>query len=83
MLRERQGEKLDEWLSYVEAQGVSELQSFAQGLKRDYNAVKAGLTLTRSQGQVKGQVHRLKLLKRQMYGRGSFEILRKRVLQLA
>ncbi len=83
MLRERQGEKLDEWLSHVEAQGVSELQSFAQGLKRDYNAVKAGLTLTRSQGQVKGQVHRLKLLKRQMYGRGSFEILRKRVLQRA
>jgi transposase len=83
MLRERQGEKLDAWLQKVEDQGVSELQSFAQGLRRDYDAVKAGLTLVWSQGQVEGQVHRLKLLKRQMYGRGSFPILRKRVLQRA
>lgn len=83
MLRERQGEKLDAWLQKVEEQGVSELQSFAQGLRRDYDAVKAGLTLVWSQGQVEGQVHRLKLLKRQMYGRESFQILRKRVLQRA
>ncbi len=58
MLRERQGEKLDAWLQKVEDQGVSELQSFAQGLRRDYDAVKAGLTLVWSQGQVEGQVHR-------------------------
>jgi transposase len=83
MLRERQGEKLDEWLNRVEQQGVTELQSFSNGLKKDYDAVKAGLTLERSNGQVEGQVHRLKLLKRQMYGRGSFQILRKRVLQRA
>jgi transposase len=83
MLRERQGEKLDAWLQKVEDQEVSELQRFAQGLRRDYGAVKSGLTLVWSQGQVEGQVHRLKLLKRQMYGRGSFQILRKRVLQRA
>ncbi|HEX4205774.1 MAG TPA: ISL3 family transposase [Ktedonobacteraceae bacterium] len=83
MLRERQGEKLDEWLAQVEQQGVTELQSFANGLKKDYDAVKAGLTLEWSNGQVEGQVHRLKLLKRQMYGRGSFQILRKRVLRRA
>jgi transposase len=81
MLRERGGERFDGWLSRVEEQGVSELQSFANGLKKDYDAVKAGLTLEWSQGQVEGQVHRLKLIKRQMYGRGSFKILRKRVLQ--
>src|SRR2546429_2749415 len=45
MLRERHGERLDAWLKQVEEQGVAELQSFAQGLQRDYDAVKAGLTL--------------------------------------
>jgi transposase len=80
MLREREGERLDEWLERVEKQGVVELQSFAQGLKKDYEAVKAGLTLSWSNGQTEGQVHRLKLIKRQMYGRGSFTLLRKRVL---
>jgi transposase len=83
MLREREGERLDAWLSRVEEQGVSELQGFASGLRKDYDALKAGLTLEWSQGQVEGQVHRLKLLKRQMYGRGHFDLLRKRVLKRA
>ena len=83
MLREREGECLDAWLDRVEKQGVSELQSFANGLKKDDAAVKAGLTLEWSQGQAEGQVNRLKLIKRQMYGRGSFKLLRKRVLQRA
>jgi len=80
MLREREGERLDEWLDHVEKQGVSELQSFAQGLKKDYDAVKAGLTLKWSDGQTEGQVNRLKFLKRQMYGRGGFQLRRLRVL---
>jgi len=50
MLRERQGEHLDAWLQQVLEQGVSELCSFAQGLQKDYDAVKAGLTLPWSQG---------------------------------
>ncbi len=81
MLRERQGERLDAWLQKAEAQGIAELRSFALSLKRDYEAVKAGLTLAWSQGPVEGHVHRLKLLKRQMYGKASFQTLRKRVLQ--
>jgi transposase len=81
MLRERQGEQLDSWLKQVEEQGVAELHSFAQGLQRDYDAVKAGLTLEWSQGPVEGHVHRLKLLKRQSYGRAGFQMLRKRVLR--
>jgi transposase len=80
MLRELKGEYLDEWLDRVEKQGVPELQSFAQGLKKDYDAVKAGLTLKWSNGQTEGQVNRLKFLKRQMYGQGGFQLLRKRVL---
>ncbi len=81
MLRERQGEQLDSWLSVVKEQGVAELHSFAQGLERDYDAVQAGLTLEWSQGAVEGHVHRLKLIKRQAYGRAGFDQLRKRVLQ--
>jgi len=83
MLRERTGECLDAWLQKVEEQGPLELKNFAQGLKRDYEAVKAGLTLECSNGQTEGQVHRLKLIKRQMYGRGRFDLLRKRVLKRA
>jgi transposase len=83
MLRERKGEQFDSWLARVEQQGVAELQSFAQGLRKDYDAVKNGLTLEWSQGPVEGHVHRLKLLKRQAYGRASFQTLRKRVLQCA
>ena len=81
MLRERKGEHFDTWLQKVEQQGISELCSFAQSLKKDYAAVKAGLTLCWSQGAVEGHVHRLKLLKRQAYGRASFQVLRKRVLR--
>jgi transposase len=81
MLRERQGEQLDDWLKFVKEQAVAELQSFAQGLERDYDAVKAWLTLKWSQGPVEGHVHRLKLIKRQAYGRASFDHLRKRVLR--
>jgi hypothetical protein len=83
MLRQRQGERLDAWLEKVEAQGIAELKNVALGVKRDYEAVKAGLTLEWSNGQTEGQVHRLKLLKRQMYGRGRFDLLRKRVLKRA
>lgn len=83
MVRERQGERLDAWLEKVEAQGIIALKNFALGVKRDYEAVKAGLTLEWSNGQTEGQVHRLKLLKRSMYGRGRFDLLRKRVLKQA
>ena len=81
ILRERKGERFDTWLQKVEQQGISELCGFAQSLKKDYQAVKAGLTLAWSQGPVEGHVHRLKLLKRQAYGRASFQTLRKRVLR--
>jgi len=81
MLRQRQGEQLDSWLKLFKEQGVAELQSFAQGLERDYDAVKAGLTLIWSQGPVEGHVQRLKLIKRQAYGRAGFDQRRKRVLR--
>jgi transposase len=83
MLRERKGEELDGWLSRAEGSGVREIESFAAGLRRDKAAVRAGLTLPHSNGQTEGQVNRLKLIKRQMYGRANFDLLRTRVLRVA
>jgi transposase len=83
MLRCCQGDQLDTWLAEIQAHGVAELRTFAEGIKKDYEAVKAGLTLVWSNGQTEGQIHRLKLLKRQMYGRAKFDLLRLRVLARA
>lgn len=80
MVRQRQGDRLDQWLSEVEAQGVPELRSFAKGLRKGYRAVKVGLTVEWSNGPTEGHVNRVKLLKRLMYGRASFALLRQRVL---
>lgn len=83
MLRRREGERLPAWLEAAEASGISELQRFARKLREDLAAVQAGVTLHHSNGQTEGQVNRLKLVKRQGYGRASFDLLRKRVLRAA
>jgi transposase len=80
LVHSRQGTQLDAWLSKVEASGIPELQRFANGLERDKAAVLAGLTLVHSNGQVEGQVTRIKLIKRMMFGRAGFALLRQRVL---
>ncbi len=80
MVRRRQPEALDNWLVRTAASGLSALQSFAGGIQRDYAAVKAALSSVYSNGVVEGNVNRLKYLKRQMYGRANFDLLRKRVL---
>ncbi len=59
---------------------VTEVGRFARGLRDDFEAVKAGLTLVHSNGQTEGFVNKLKLTKRSMYGRGRFDLLRQRVL---
>ena len=64
MLRQLQGENLAGWLEEVEEHGSAELRSFAQGLRKEYSAVKAGLTLAWSNGPTEAQIQRLKLLKR-------------------
>jgi transposase len=80
MLRERRVEQLDGWLGQASACGVRELRRFALGLQQDYAAVRAALEYEWSQGQTEGQVNRLKQIKRQMYGRAKFDLLRSRVL---
>jgi transposase len=63
--------------------GIDELARFARGLQEDLAAVIAGLTLEWSNGVTEGHIHRLKLVKRQGYGRAGFTLLRQRVLQAA
>jgi len=80
LVHDRQGTQLDSWLSKVQASAIPELQKFANGLERDKAAVLAALTLIHSNGQVEGQVTRIKLIKRMMFGRAGFALLRQRVL---
>jgi transposase len=83
MVKQRRARRLDPWLWRVSQSASTDLQGFASGIKRDYAAVKMALSVPWSQGQVEGQITRLKLLKRQMYGRARFELLRSRVLRRA
>ncbi|MFC9057260.1 transposase [Streptomyces sp. NPDC057074] len=80
MLTERQGERLPQWLDAVRQNELPSLHSLAAGIDRDRAAVIAGLTLPWSSGVVEGHVNRIKMLKRQMFGRAGFDLLRKRVL---
>ena len=83
LVRERRGHALEAWMSETMRSGNEALARFAQGLQEDLTAVKAGLTLPWSNGPVEGQITRLKLLKRQGYGRAGFPLLRQRVLRVA
>ncbi len=74
------GTHLDAWLAQVESSNLPELQSFAAGIEKDKDAVRNGLTWQWSNGMVEGNMTKLKLIKRQGYGRAGFPLLRKRVL---
>nr|WP_234432493.1 transposase [Streptomyces sp. NRRL S-378] len=80
MLTERQGERLPDWLDAVRQDELPSLHTLAAGIDRDRDAVIAGLTLLWNSGVVEGHVNRIKMLKRQMFGRAGFRLLRKRVL---
>lgn len=81
MLVNRTGSSdLAAWAGAAEASDIRELASFAAGLRKDWNAVLAGLSLPWNSGQVEGHVNRIKMLKRQMFGRALPDLLRKRVL---
>jgi transposase len=80
LLHKREGHLLEQWLAKVAKSDLPELQQFARGGERDKEAVQAGLTWEINNGQVEGQVTKLKLLKRTMYGRAGFPLLRQRVL---
>jgi transposase len=67
----------------AEHSGIAELKSFAQGIRRDYTAVRAAFSSQWSNGQVEAQVNCLKLQQRLMFGRAKFDLLRQRVLSRA
>ena len=70
MLCHRRGERLEAWVAQAETSPVSELHGFSKGLRKDWTAVTAGLTVSYSSGAVEGHVNRIiKMIKRQMYGR--------------
>jgi len=80
MLHHRKGEKLEAWLAQVTASQIRELQTFVLGVERDKAAVIAGLTFSQNNGMVEGKINKLKLIKRMMFGRAAFPLLRQRVL---
>ena len=83
LVRQRQRDGLDLWLTRATESGISEFRDFARTMRRDQAAVAAALTYEWSNGQSEGQITRLKYLKRQMYGRASFPLLKKRILRAA
>ena len=80
MVRNVEGDKLDGWLAEAKASEAHAMKKFAVSLEKDLSAVRAGLTERWSNGPVEGLVNKLKLVKRQGYGRAGFGLLRARVL---
>jgi transposase len=80
MMAGRHGEQLPAWITAVDLDDLPHLHSFTTGIRRDQAAVTHGLTLEHSSGAVEGNVCRIKAPKRQMYGRASLDLLRKRIL---
>jgi transposase len=80
MVRERQAAKLEQWLDEAAESGIKALRSLANGLRGDFAAVQAALTVSWSNGRTEGSVNRLKCVKRQMYGRGKLDLLRIRLM---
>jgi transposase len=82
LVRQRQPERLDPWLTRATASTLEALQRFARGLQEDYQAVKAGVTLPWSTSPVEGHINRLKMLKHQMFGRARLDLLSRRFLRV-
>jgi len=80
ILKDRHVEAFDSWLNRAKAAQVSELTSFVNGIRRDYDAVRATFSSEWSNGTTEGHVNRLKFLKRQMFGRAHLDLLRVKVL---
>ena len=80
LMHEHQATQLESWISTCTSSGITEMETFAVGLQKELSAIQAAFTLSYSTGPVEGQVNRLKLIKRSMYSRGSFALLRRRVL---
>jgi transposase len=74
MVHERGGERIHHWIRDAQSSGIGPLHRFARGLLTDLPAVLAGLTLPVNNGQLEGQINRLKIVKRQLFGRANFDL---------
>jgi transposase len=80
LVRHRGGDRLESWINQAVSSSFSEVRGFATGLRGDFDAVRNGLTQQWSSGAVEGAINRIKMIKRQMYGRAKLDLLRKRIL---
>ncbi len=80
IVRQQHADRLNTWLEHALACGITAIRNFAVGLRQDAAAVRAALRLPYSNGPVEGQINRLKLLKRQSYGRAKLDLLERRLL---
>jgi transposase len=83
LVRQRQPAQLDPWLTCAATSSLPPFRRFARGLRADYSAVQAAVTLPWSQGPIEGHINRLKMLKRQMFGRARLDLLARRFLLAA
>ena len=83
MIRAGQPERFDPWLAQARDCALLAFRNFAKKLDSDYDAVRAAMTSPWSTGQVEGQINRLKMIKRQMFGRASFDLLNRRFILAA
>ncbi len=83
LIRRRQPAPLDPWLAHAATSTLTPFRRFARGLREDYAAVRAGVTLPCSQGPIERHINRLKMLKRQMFGRARLDLLARRFLLAA
>jgi transposase len=83
LMHKHRGDRLLDWMRRIDADDLPALHSLVTGLRRDLAAVIAGLSLPWNSGAVEGNVNRIKMIKRQMYGRAGFGLLRKRILVAA
>ena len=83
MIRAGQPERFDPWLAQARDCALPAFRNFARKLDSDYDAVRGAMTSPWSTGQVEGQINRLKMIKRQMFGRASFDLLNRRFILAA
>lgn len=80
LMKNRRADELKSWLAKAEQSKISELVGFVNGVRQDFKAVEAAFSSEWSNGQTEEQVNRLKFIKRQMYGRAGFDLLKARVV---
>jgi len=83
LMKHRQVSQFPRWLTQAERSTVTEWRSFAVGLRQEYASIAAAIESPWSNGPVEGQINRLKTIKRRMYGRANFDLLKARVLYVA